>query len=145
MKKTKNQRSKIKNANQRPVNRADMTKGEDRQEFRNRVYRFSVDVIRFTNDIPLERKVNYALIDQLIRAGTSIGANVIEARSCSSKKEFSRYFEMALKSANETKYWLCLFRDALEFGSEIKQLLKEADEISKILAGSILTMKGKRQ
>jgi len=50
-----------------------------------------------------------------------------------------------LKSANEAKYWLCLFRDAFDFKDETKPLLKEADEISKIIASSILTMKGKRQ
>jgi four helix bundle protein len=120
-----------------------MSKGVVNQEFKNRVYKFSVDVIRFIGEASKEKKLFYSLVDQLIRSSTSIGANIIEAKSSSSKKEFIRYFEIALKSANETKYWLCLFRDALDLQHEtIAVLLKEADEISKILASSILTMKG---
>ena len=60
-------------------------------------------------------------------------------------KQINVDFEIALKSANEVKYWLCLFRDALEINKEsTKYLINEADEISKIIASSILTMKGKK-
>lgn len=52
------------------------------------------------------------------------------------------YFSIALRSANETKYWLCLVRDTLEVNkADVNELVKEADEISKILAKSILTLK----
>jgi four helix bundle protein len=52
------------------------------------------------------------------------------------------YFSIALRSANETKYWLCLVRDTLEVNkAEVNELVKEADELSKILAKSILTLK----
>ena len=52
------------------------------------------------------------------------------------------YFSIALRSANETKYWLCLIRDTIEVDKiETNQLINEADEISKILAKSILTLK----
>jgi four helix bundle protein len=75
----------------------------------------------------------------LIRSATSIGANVIEGRAGSSKKDFIRFYHIALKSANETKYWLCLIRDALEADKKvIENLIKEADEISKIIASIIL-------
>jgi four helix bundle protein len=122
-----------------------MAKEVIREEFKNRVYRFSVSIVRFTHEVSEKQRINYSLIDQLLRAATSIGANFIEAKSSSSKKEFLRYFEIALKSANETKYWLCLFRDALELDKEkINGFIKEADEISKIIASSILTMKGKK-
>jgi four helix bundle protein len=78
---------------------------------------------------------------QLIRLSASIGANVIEGRSGNSDKEMIRYYRIALKSANESKYWLCLMRDASEIKDErVKQLLKEVDEISKILASSIITI-----
>jgi len=79
-----------------------------------------------------------------MRSATSIGANVIEARSASSKKDFIRYYEIALKSANETAYWLGLMKDALNVqGSEVDHLTKEADELSRILAASLLTMKNR--
>ena len=80
----------------------------------------------------------------MIRSSTSIGANVVEGKSGSSKKDLINYFKIALKSANETKYWMCLLRDAFDFEKkEINTLFQEADEISKILAASLLTLQGK--
>jgi len=61
-----------------------------------------------------EKRVYWTVTDQLIRSATSIGANIIEGKSASSKKDFIRYYEIAFKSANETKYWLGLLRDALD-------------------------------
>ncbi len=87
------------------------------------------------------------IADQLIRSATSIGANVIKAKLSSSKKDNIKFFEIALKSSNETKYWCLLIREAAQ-EADLKEgadeLLKEADEISKILASSILTLKGKK-
>ena len=75
----------------------------------------------------------------------SIGANVVEATNSSTRTEFKRYYEIALKSGNETKYWLCILRDGFEVDDEkIKELLKECDEITKILASSIITLKAKK-
>lgn len=74
----------------------------------------------------------------------SVGANVVEAANSSTRLEFKRYYEIALKSGNETKYWLCILRDGFEMkDDEIKGLLKECDEITKILASSVLTLKAK--
>ncbi len=86
-----------------------------------------------------------SIIDQLIRSATSIGANVVEVKSSSSKKDYIHYFEIALKSANETKYWLILVRELIpQFKEETNQILKEVNEIANILAAGIITMKGKR-
>lgn len=75
----------------------------------------------------------------------SVGANVVEAANSSSRIEFKRYYEIALKSGTETKYWLCILRDGFENKDvEIKELLKECDEVCKILAASIITIKGKK-
>lgn len=91
------------------------------------------------------KKVYWIISDQLLRSATSIGANVVEAKSASSKRDFIRFYEIALKSANETKYWLGLLRDATEASKEkINELLKEVDEISKMLGSSLLTMKKKK-
>lgn len=87
----------------------------------------------------------WPLCDQLIRCAGSVGANVVEAQSASSKKDYIKFFEIALKSSNETKYWLLL---AKTYDSKYAQgadcLLKEAEEINNILAANILTLKGKR-
>lgn len=75
----------------------------------------------------------------------SVGANVVEGANSSSRVEFKRYYEIALKSANETKYWMCILRDGFDINDEnIKLLLKECDEISKILAKSILSIKANK-
>ena len=87
----------------------------------------------------------WIISDQLLRAATSIGANIVEAKSSSSKRDFIRFFEIALKSANETKYWLGLLRDATDADkSKINQLLDEVEEISKMLGSSLLTLKNKK-
>jgi four helix bundle protein len=115
-----------------------------KKEFRERCYRYSIAIIKQIEDLP-EKRVYWTVSDQLLRSATSIGANVIEAKSASSKKDFIRYYEIALKSANETKYWLGLLRDALDVDkARINKLLKETGELSNILAASVLTMKGKK-
>lgn len=111
-----------------------------------RAYRFSLNIISFVGSLPNQR-VFWVISDQLLRAATSIGANIVEAQSASSKRDFIKFYAIALKSANETKYWLCLLRDSNLKGLEkakIKEILNEAIEISKMLASSLLTLKGKK-
>lgn len=85
------------------------------------------------------------LSDQLIRSGTSILGNYVEARSSSSRKDYTNFFTHALKSANESKVWLALLRDTGNGQKEeIEWLLGELKEIADILGSSILTLKGKK-
>jgi four helix bundle protein len=83
-----------------------------------------------------------------MRSGTSIGANYFEAEGASSKKDYQNFFSYALKSANETKFWLAILRDSnlipRELLSECDWLLQETKELASIFASSILTMRGKR-
>ena len=117
---------------------------EKNQQLKYRAYKFSVKIVKFTGKFS-NKRIFWSISDQLIRSATSIGANIIEAQAASSKRDFIRFYEIALKSANETKYWLALLRDATDVDKkEINQLLKEANEISKILGASLLTLKGKR-
>lgn len=115
------------------------------EDIKVRAYRFSLSIIEYINTFP--NQIGYRTIaDQLIRSATSIGANIVEAKSSSSRREFVKYYEIALKSANETKYWLCLCRDSFnEKREEINRLLQESIEISNIIAVSVLTLKGKRK
>ena len=84
--------------------------------------------------------------DQLLRSATSVGANLIEAKSSSSKRDFIKFYEIALKSANETKYWLSLLKDSeLTPAGNNQTVLNEVDEISKMIGSSLLTMKGKNK
>jgi len=115
-----------------------------KKEFINRLIRFSIHTIDFSEK-PRKEKISLSVIDQLIRSSTSIGANVVEAKSSSSKKDYIHYFEIALKSANETKYWFVIVREiAARLQAETNHLLKEVIEIANILASGVLTMKGKK-
>jgi four helix bundle protein len=105
---------------------------------RHRCFFFSKEIILFGKDCKYE-KIYTPLFDQLIRSATSIGANVVEGKAGSSKKDWKNFYTIALKSANEAKYWLCLIRDAMPADKiKIEMLLKEADEISKIIATIIV-------
>lgn len=113
-------------------------------DLKYRAYQFSIRVISLAGSFP-EKRVYWIMADQLLRAATSIGANIVEAKAASSKRDFIKFFEIALKSANETKYWLALLRDSKLVNREgIESLLLEVGELSNMLGASLLTMKKKR-
>lgn len=88
------------------------------------------------------------IVDQLMRSGTSIGANYFEARGASSKKDYRNFFNHSLKSANESVFWLSVLSDAALVPERLKNdcewLMNETQELANIFASSILTMQGKR-
>ena len=119
-------------------------KAKFKDEFERRVYRFALDVIGFVDRLPVEQ-TSRIITDQLLRSTTSIGANVIEAQAASSRKDYTNFFNYALKSANECKFWLGLLRDSGHGNKEtVNKLLKETTEIANILATSVLTLKGRK-
>ncbi len=114
-------------------------------DINERCYEFSKLIVLFINRNEFKR-IHYSLIDQLLRSSTSIGANVIEGRSGNSRKNLEYFFSISLRSANETKYWLCLIRDTISINiSEINELIVEVDQLSKIIGKSILTLKTKKE
>ena len=110
-------------------------------DIKQRCYQFSKEIVLFISNAKYE-KVYFSIFDQLLRSATSVGANIVEAKSGSSTKDFKKFYIIALKSANETKYWLCLLRDTIliENKEQLNSLLKEADEISKIIASIIISL-----
>lgn len=119
----------------------ELNEGEKPYKISHRCFYFSKEVILFAKNCKYDR-IYHSLFDQLIRSATSIGANVVEGKSGSSKKDWRNYYAIALKSANETKYWLCLIKETIEVAiPKIDELIKEADEISKIIASIILNAK----
>ncbi len=120
-------------------------KGELKAQFKRRLYTFTIKLIQFLDQLPSDN-VSRRLGDQLLRSSTSIIGNYIEGQSASSKKDFTNYFTIALKSSNESKLWLALLRDSNRTKPDkVEWHLQELDEISKILASSILTLKGKKR
>lgn len=119
-------------------------KGKFKSEFKTRLYTWALKLIKFIDKLPKDMTCS-VMGKQLMRSGTSILANYVEANSSSSKKDFINFFIYSLKSANESKVWLTLLKDTRKGDQrELKWLLDELVEISKILASSILTMKGKK-
>lgn len=115
-----------------------------KNDFKKRLYVWVLRLIKFIDKLPKD-SVCSVMGKQLLRSGTSVLANYVEANSASSRKDFINFFTHSLKSANESKVWLSLLKD-LDKGdkTEVEWLLKELLEISKIIASSILTLKGKR-
>ena len=119
-----------------------MSLTEKPYDIKKRAYVFSGELIKFIKETPYER-IHFSIFDQLLRCGTSIGANLVEGSAGSTKKDLINFYHIALKSSNETKYWLCLIRDSLVCDNErTNALINEADEISKIIASSLIKMKG---
>ena len=119
-------------------------KAKFKNEFKKRLYAFILRLVKFIDKLPRD-SVCSIMGKQLLRSGTSILANYIEAGAASSKKDFINFFTHALKSANESKVWLALLRDTDKGDKqELSWLLKELAEVANVLAASILTMKGKR-
>jgi four helix bundle protein len=111
---------------------------------RHRCFYFAKEVLMLVKESKYD-KVFHSMFDQLVRSSTSIGANLVEGKAGGSKKDWKNFYVIALKSANETKYWLCLIRDTIEVDRvKIESLLKEADEISKIIATIIVNAEIKK-
>ena len=120
-------------------------KAKFKKEFKSRLYKFVLRLIKFVATLDLRDPVCRVIADQLTRSGTSVLSNYIEGQSSSSRKELINYFNICLKSSNESKVWVALLRDSEKCNiSEANWLLAELEEISKIFASSLLTLKGKR-
>ena len=112
-----------------------------KDDLKERCYKFSLEIIKLAEKLP-KRRSSKVIAEQLIRSATSIGANLFEARAASSRLEFKRFYEVALKSANETRYWLELLRDLkLTDDKIISNLLDEVNEIAKMIASSVVKLK----
>jgi len=115
-----------------------------KNEFKKRLYTFVLKLIDFLDKVPKDN-VTRVIGDQLLRSGTSILGNYIEATASSSRKDFTNYFNHSLKSANESKLWISLLRDTKRANAISSEwFLKELDEVSKIFASSILTLRNKK-
>jgi len=116
-----------------------------KMKLKDRTYQYSIKMIEFLDNL-LKDSFAQIISKQLLRSATSIGANIVEAQTSSSKKDFTKYFNYSLKSANESVYWLNLLKDAKKINNnQIEYLLNETKELAKILGSSILTLKGKNK
>ena len=106
-----------------------------------KAYAFALNIVTLYKQL-IEEKKEYVLSKQLLRSGTSIGANVNEAICAQSKRDFVHKLSISLKEARETKYWLNLLKDSAYLESNsFTNLIIACDEIIKILSSIILTTK----
>ncbi len=99
-----------------------------------RTFNFAVRIVKLCSFLEEKPGVSRTLGQQLLRAGTSIGANTAESKSGQSRKDFLNKLEIALKEARETKYWLRLLVAAeIVTQQRLVTLLQEIEEIIKIL------------
>ena len=99
---------------------------------------FAVQILKFTDNI----KGHYSLANQLERSGTSIGANIREAKYAHGKADFVAKLQIALKECYETEYWIEIAQKADIVPEEsVKALLHDCGSIRRILISSINTSK----
>jgi four helix bundle protein len=105
-----------------------------------RSFAFAVRVVKLCRFLEAQDRVSRTLANQLIRAGTSIGANIEEAQAGQSKADFTAKMAIARKEARETLYWLRLLKAAEIVESEkLNDITKEADELVRILTSIVKT------
>ena len=115
-----------------------------KDELKKRIYHWILRLIKFVETLPKNDDLCRVARNQLIRSGTSVGANYIEAIATSSRKDFVNFLSHSLKSSNESKFWLALLRDTGKGdGKEINLLLQEVLEIANIFGASIRTLRGR--
>jgi len=108
---------------------------------RDKSYKFALRTVKLYKHLSEDKK-EFVLSKQILRSGTSIGANIAEGSQAQSKPDFIHKLSIALKEAFETDYWLCLLRDG-EFITEkqAESLLSDCRELQKILTTSNKTTK----
>jgi len=103
-------------------------------------YQFAIKMVRFYKFLT-ERKKEFVMSKQVLRSGTAIGALVEEANQAESKADFIHKLSIANKEANETHYWLRLLRDSEIIKDEAVLLLKDCEELLRLLTAIIKSTK----
>lgn len=105
--------------------------------------KFAVEIVLLCTDIKEKKKGN-VLLNQLLRSGTSIGANIHEANYASSKADFVNKFQIALKECYESDYWLDLFKETgMIANDDYLKLHNQCSKIRRLLVASLNTAKSK--
>ena len=112
----------------------------DERNLQNKSFHFAIRVVKLVKLLN-ERKA-FVLSKQLLRAGTSIGANIAEAQHAQSRADFLSKMNIALKEASETEYWLRLLvaTDYLT-QAEFSSIYQDCDELIRILISSVKSIK----
>ena len=109
---------------------------------REKSYRFAVRIVKLCRFLKNEKK-EHIMSRQLLRSGTSVGANVAEAQHAQSRQDFLAKLNIALKEAAETDYWLRLLYET-EYLTErqFKSIYEDCDEVERLLVSIVKSVKG---
>ena len=112
---------------------------EERNQLVEKSYAFAMRIVKAYQHLNAEKR-EFVLSKQLLRSGTSIGANIAEAQGGISKADFSAKYSISYKEARETKYWIKLLRDTGYLDEKgANSLLSDADELCRLLFSAIRT------
>ena len=104
----------------------------------DRCFKFAVRIVKLCRFLEKQDRVSRTLANQLLRSGTSVGANVEEAQAGQSKPDFISKMSISRKEARETLYWLRLLKESDSVESDkLSEILKEADELVRILTAIV--------
>ena len=116
---------------------------KDDNVVREKSYAFALRIVKLYKHL-VEKKKEYVLSKQVLRSGTSIGANVEEALGGQSEKDFFAKMTIAYKEARETDYWLRLLRDSgFLTETEASSILTDCEELLKLLGSILKTLREK--
>jgi len=117
----------------------------DKFDLERRTTKFGVAAVRFCQTVP-SSPVNAALLNQLVRAATSIGANYAEANDAESPRDFRHKIGICRKEARECKHWLTMLAAAVPVRrDEMRQLWQEAKELNLIFGAALRTIDRKHR
>jgi four helix bundle protein len=120
-----------------------MTKLSNNYDLEDRTAQFGLSIIRFCRSME-QNIITKPLISQLIRSGTSIGANYMEANSASSKKDFTNKIFICKKESQETKHWFRMLAECFpERKEEIRKLWQESQELTMIFQKITTSLRSK--
>ena len=109
---------------------------------RDKSYQFALKIIKVYNHLSKEKK-EFVLSKQLLKSGTSIGANIEEAIGAQSQNDFLHKMSIAYKEARETKYWLQLLKDSEIINGKDSRLIEDCEELLRIIGAIQKTIKSR--
>lgn len=118
-----------------------MMKSEKDNIILNKSFEFALQIIELYKQMKVQNE--YVLSRQLLRSGTSIGANVEEATAAISKKDFTAKMSISSKEARETRYWLKLIDKSNLVNVNVKPHLNEVEQLINILTAIVKTSQNK--